>query len=138
MKRVLYADNGGNLCVIIPIGRSAEEALEVDVPEDIVGEIVEHTDIPTDRTFRNAWKHDKTTGPKKVDLDMVKAKGIAHTMRRKQRDEAFKPLDLEVTIPSQAQAAEAARQAIRDADATKQTAIDNAASEAELRTALGI
>jgi len=104
------------------------------VPSGLSYEIVETDSIPLDRTFRNAWE--KKIGG--VKTNMPKAKLIAHDMRRKSRDELFKPLDVQSTIPSQAQAAETARQAIRDADAINQTAIDNSSNETELKAVLGI
>jgi len=135
MKRILYTNENGGLSIVIPSPNfkgTIQELAKKDVPNDLSYEIVETDAIPTDRTFRNAWK--KKTGG--VETDMPKAKLIAHNMRRKAREELFKPLDIQATIPSQAQAAEVARQAIRDADAIKQTAIDNSSSEAELKAAL--
>lgn len=70
----------------------------------------------------------------KVNLD--KAKNIAHDVRRAKRAELFAPLDVEATIPAKATQAEAARQAIRDADNEKQVAIDNATSAEELSVLL--
>ena len=53
-----------------------------------------------------------------------KAKNIAHDIRRAKRAEEFAPLDIQATIPSQASAAESARQVIRDKYAAMQTQID--------------
>lgn len=72
----------------------------------------------------------------RVDLD--KAKEIGHEMRRAERAKEFAPLDVKVTIPSEAAAAEAARQAIRDKYATIQNEIDAAQSPDEIKAALGI
>jgi hypothetical protein len=67
---------------------------------------------------------------------MGKAKTIAHDRRRAKRAEAFGPLDIEATIPAKAAAAEAKRQAIRDADAALQTQIDAALTVDALKTLL--
>lgn len=67
---------------------------------------------------------------------MNKAKEIAHEQRRAVRAEKFAPLDIKATIPSEAEAAEAARQAIRDEDAALQVAMDNAATPEELKALL--
>lgn len=71
-----------------------------------------------------------------ININMNKAKEIAHEQRRAVRAEKFAPLDIKATIPSEADAAEAARQAIRDEDAALQTAMDNASSVEELKALL--
>jgi hypothetical protein len=62
-----------------------------------------------------------------ITVNMTKAKDIAHIKRRAARDEEFKPLDIKATIPSEADAAEAARADVRAKYATIQTNIDAAA-----------
>ena len=66
-----------------------------------------------------------------VNLD--KAKSIAHDKRRAIRAAEFAPLDIKATIPSEAAAAEAARQVIRDKYAAVQLDIDDATSVTELK-----
>ena len=58
---------------------------------------------------------------------MTKAKEIAHGYRRAARSAEFAPLDIKATIPAEAQAAEEARQAIREKYAAIQTNINSAA-----------
>jgi len=70
----------------------------------------------------------------KINLD--KAKGIAHEKRRAARSAEFAPLDIKATIPSEAQAAEAARQAIREKYATMQAQMDAAQTADELKALL--
>jgi hypothetical protein len=70
-----------------------------------------------------------------VNLD--KAKNIAHDMRRAMRAKEFAPLDVKVTIPSEAVTAEAERQVIRDKYAAMQENIDNATNTEQLKTVLG-
>lgn len=94
--------------------------------------VIDATEIPADRTFRNAWK----LGAGKVDHDILKCREIVHVQRRLVRAEAFKPLDIEATIPGKAVQAEAARQVIRDADAVKQVAIDSATTVEQLKALL--
>lgn len=67
---------------------------------------------------------------------MNKAKEIAHDIRRAARNEKFAPLDIKATIPAEAEAAEAARQVIRDEDALLQIHMDNASSAEELKLLL--
>ena len=61
-QRIIYPTNDGGVAVIIP----ATQALEVmtieqiaakDVPTGKEFKIIETADVPTDRTFRNAWEY---------------------------------------------------------------------------------
>lgn len=68
-----------------------------------------------------------------IVININKAKDIAHDKRRADRAAEFAPLDIKATIPSAAVAAEAARQAVREKYAQKQTAIDAAQTVEELK-----
>ncbi len=68
-----------------------------------------------------------------IVIDINKAKAIAHNARRAARAAEFAPLDIKATIPSEAAAAEAARQAIRDKYAAIQADIDAAPGVPELK-----
>ena len=72
----------------------------------------------------------------KIIIGLDKAKEIAHDIRRAARNEKFVPLDIKATIPTEAEAAEAARQVIREEDALLQTSMDNATSAEELKLLL--
>ena len=75
-----------------------------------------------------------------ITINIDKAKAVAHDMRRAARAEEFKPHDEVIMkqIPGvDAQASEAARQAIRDKYAAIQTQIDAAATPEEIKAALG-
>lgn len=71
-----------------------------------------------------------------IRINIDKAKAIAHDVRRAKRAEEFAPLDIKVTIPSEAAAAEAARQAVREKYAAMQSAIDSAQTTEQIKTAL--
>jgi len=71
-----------------------------------------------------------------INVNMTKAKEIAHEKRRMARTEEFAPLDIKATIPAEAEAAETARQAVRDKYATMQTAMDAASTPQELKELL--
>ena len=73
-----------------------------------------------------------------IRVNMDKAKAIGHDIRREERAKEFAPLDIKATIPSEAAAAEAARQAIREKYAVIQSAIDAAQTPEEIKVALGI
>ncbi len=69
-----------------------------------------------------------------ITINIDKAKAIVHDKRRAARAEEFAPLDIKATIPSEAVAAEAARQAIREKYAVIQADIDAATGVTELKT----
>ncbi len=71
-----------------------------------------------------------------IVVNIDKAKAIAHDKRRAARSAEFEPLDIKATIPSEAVAAEAARQLIRDKYAAMQLAMNNASSVEELKSLL--
>lgn len=68
-----------------------------------------------------------------ITINIDKAKAIVHDKRRAVRAAEFAPLDIKATIPSEAAAAEAARQAIRDKYAAIQADIDAAPGMPELK-----
>lgn len=68
-----------------------------------------------------------------IKINLEKAQEIAHEVRRAKRNEDFKPLDVQATIPALAVEAEAKRQAIRDEDNKRQVAINKANDEKALK-----
>lgn len=59
-QRIIYPTDDGGVAVIIPApecGLTIEEIAAKDVPAGKPFKIVEDTDIPTERTFRNAWEY---------------------------------------------------------------------------------
>jgi hypothetical protein len=71
-----------------------------------------------------------------ITINIDKAKTIAHDARRTARSAEFAPLDIKATIPSEATAAEAARQVVRDKYATMQTAIDAATTTEQIKAVM--
>ena len=71
-----------------------------------------------------------------ITINISKAKNIAHDKRREARSAEFAPLDIKATIPSEATAAEAARQAVRDKYTAMQTAIDSASTVDAIKEAM--
>jgi hypothetical protein len=71
-----------------------------------------------------------------IVINIDKAKTIAHDIRRAARSAEFAPLDIKATIPSEATAAETARQVVREKYATMQTAIDAATTTDEIKAVL--
>jgi len=71
-----------------------------------------------------------------IKVDIEKYRAICHDKRRAARGSEFAPLDIKATIPSEAAAAEAARQAIRDKYAAIQSQMDSATTVEELKELL--
>ena len=61
-KRIIYKNTDGTIGIIIPAdcGLTIEEIATRSVPEGKPYRIVDASDIPTDREFRNAWTADFT------------------------------------------------------------------------------
>ena len=59
-QRIIYPTDDGGLAVIIPApdcGLTIEEIAAKDVPASKPYKIVDVSEIPEDRTFRNAWEY---------------------------------------------------------------------------------
>ena len=58
-KRIIYPNDDGGVAIIVPAdcGLTIEELAAKDVPAGKPYKIVDVSDIPTDRTFRNAWEY---------------------------------------------------------------------------------
>ena len=68
-----------------------------------------------------------------ITINVDKAKAIVHDIRRAARSAEFAPLDIKATIPSEAVAAESARQVVRNKYTEVQASINAAADVAELK-----
>lgn len=56
--RIIYPNETG-IAVITPTGElSLEETAKKDVPTGVKYKIIDDTDLPSDRDFRNAWEFD--------------------------------------------------------------------------------
>jgi hypothetical protein len=61
-QRIIYPTDDGGVAILIPTPEyletyTIEELAAKDVPEGKPYKIVDVADIPTDRTFRNAWEY---------------------------------------------------------------------------------
>lgn len=58
-QRIIYPNDEGGVAVIVPAdcGLTIEEIAAKDVPANKPYKIVDVADIPSDRTFRNAWEY---------------------------------------------------------------------------------
>jgi len=60
MKLIIYPNDAGGVSILTPAPECSltiEEIAAKDVPAGKPYKIVDGTDIPTDRTFRNAWEY---------------------------------------------------------------------------------
>ena len=61
-QRIIYPNDDGGVSILIPTEEylaehTIEELAAKDVPAGKPYKIVDVSDIPTDRTFRNAWEY---------------------------------------------------------------------------------
>ena len=57
--RIIYPTPEGGVAIIIPApdsGLTVEQIAAKDVPAGVPFRIIDAADIPSDRTFRNAWE----------------------------------------------------------------------------------
>jgi hypothetical protein len=60
MKRIIYQNQYGGVSIIIPSpswNGAIDELASKDVPANTPYKIVDASEIPSDRTFRNAWEY---------------------------------------------------------------------------------
>ena len=62
MQRIIYPNDDGGVSILIPTPEylaehTIEELAAKDVPAGKEYKIVDVEDIPSDRTFRNAWEY---------------------------------------------------------------------------------
>ena len=58
-QKIVYKTQGGQVAIITPItesGLSIEEIVEKDVPKGAAYNVVDASEIPSDRMFRDAWE----------------------------------------------------------------------------------
>jgi len=60
-KRIIYPTDDSVVAVIVPApgcGLTIEEIAKKDVPAGKPYQIIDVADVPSDRTFRNAWTYE--------------------------------------------------------------------------------
>ena len=116
---------------------TVQEVADKDVPNGVPYSIVEDSNIPTDQSFRDAWKG-VNIGSNDVTIveDMTKAKEIHKTNIRKVRAPLLSALDIEYQRATETYADTSAivakKQALRDAPGDSN--IDTATNTTELKT----
>ena len=59
-QRIIYPTDEGGVAIIVPApecGLTIEEIATKDVPAGKPFKIIDTADVPSDRTFRNAWEY---------------------------------------------------------------------------------
>lgn len=101
-KKIVYTNEEGMLCVVHPNPEYLASHTMQDLAESLNlsnYRIVNASDIPEDRYFRNAWKQESN----KVDVDVDKAKDIHIDKLREERNERLKELDVSFQIAMEQQ-----------------------------------
>ena len=148
MKKIIYTRSDGGISVVTPVintlgespGFTEQDALEralAKIPLAAINiQVIDPFVVPSDRTFRNAWKQVGAT----IEQDMPKARTIAQDRIREARTPRFAHWD---ALWSKAQEdndaaamamIKANRQKLRDAPADAR--IVNAADETALKAAM--
>ena len=129
MSKIIYTNSDGTVAIIHPIG-DMNDAIKA-VPSGLSYEIVEDSAIPSDRSFRNAWKQNSKT----IETDMTKAKEIHKTNIRNARTPKLVELDVEFQKALETSSSTTdvvnKKKALRDAPAD--SGIASAKTEAELK-----
>lgn len=115
MSKIIYTNPDGTVAVIHPTG-DVNDAIK-DVPDGLSYEIVEDSVIPTDRSFRNAWKQNSKT----IETDIAKAREIHKENIRTARNPKLAELDIDfqkaLETSSSTTDIVSKKQALRDAPA---------------------
>jgi len=92
-QRIIYTDPlTSNICVVIPTGEvTIDELAAKSVPAGVAWRIVDASEIPTDRAFRNAW----TLEDDQIKEDFEKSVEITKERLRKEREPLFAAADVQ-------------------------------------------
>ena len=99
--RIVYTKPDGGVSIVIPaegwrrpdepIGDFLARVIDKDVPPDGIARVVLVPEIPSDRTFREAW----SISSDKVVVDMTRARNVIRNILRDQRAPLLQALDVE-------------------------------------------
>tara|TARA_R100001594_G_scaffold6389_1_gene18203 strand:+ start:3104 stop:3583 length:480 start_codon:yes stop_codon:yes gene_type:complete len=144
-KRIVYQGENGRAIVVVPDpnflenGGTLNDVLIKCVPVSgrDTADIVDKSEVLSDRTFRNAWE---TSKGKSTEVNLSKAKDIAKEKVREARTPKFQELDIAYQRADEAGDADAKAAVVTKKqtarDATANTKITNADSVANLKTGM--
>ena len=131
-KNIVYTQN--DFLIVLSLSDkcslTVEEIQAKDVPDGVTSYIVDHSSLPTDTDFQNAWVYKDGS----VQVDLAKAKEVHKEYIRRERQEKLAALDIEfqqALETGDTSAVVAKKQALRDAPAD--SAIDAATSTDQLK-----
>jgi hypothetical protein len=135
MKVITYTRFDGGLSIVIPAlnaqrkNETDDEFIErirnKDVPKDATSvHVIDAFKVPSDRTFRNAWKSDLT-------VDMLKAREIHRNHLRQMRAPLLQTLDVEYQIADEQEDITKKRRIALKKQALRDVTIDPAIEEAK-------
>lgn len=139
-QKIVFTNPDGSVGIIHPAPNcklSIQQIAQKDVPSGLPYEIVDESEIPTDRTFRNAWRKDRG---KPCHICMDTAREIHKERLRLQRIPKLQALDVEYQKADEKGDVElkakiaAKKQALRDC--TKHPCIAKAKTPEELKEAI--
>ncbi len=99
-KRIIFTNDKGGISIICPApecGLTIEQIAQKDVPAGKEYKIVDVSEIPLDRTYRNSWeikegKIEENTLKKKVIDDAVAQKAVDALVEEKKKELAIEAL----------------------------------------------
>lgn len=138
MKRIIFTNNEGGISILVPspdCGLTIEQIAEKDVPKGKEYKIVNTSEVPTDRSFRNAWEADPV---KKIKVNMTKAIEIQKDKLRAERKPLLEELDTEfmraLEAGDEVKQAQVVQEKQRLRDITKVDSLLNANTPEELKS----
>jgi len=138
--RIIYTQPNGFVVVVTPSGEiPTADVMTKDVPVTATNiRIATIAELPQDRVFRSAW--DDSNPEDFIGTDLVKAKLVAHDIRRADRETKLIPLDNEERFTSTSTQRKGdivvEKTIILAANAQVQIDIDSSIDETALRTVL--
>jgi hypothetical protein len=103
LQRILITNDSGGCSVVVPApntGLTLEQLVAKVVPPGAAYSIVGVGDVPADRTYRNAWRHD--TANLSVGVDMPAAREIHKNYMRAARTPRLADLDVQYSRADEA------------------------------------
>ena len=124
--RIVYQNDDGGISVVIPSPRwvgTIEELAAKDIPAGKPYKIVEDSDVPSDRAFRDAWENYE-----EISVNFSKAKTITKERLRRERKPLLEEQDIlfmrAVETSQDKSDIVAEKQRLRDITLSVDTAVD--------------
>jgi len=131
MTQVIAYQISGGVSIVIPTGEVPfEVVLQKDVPAGVNYKVVDSSELPSDRAFRNAWIFNDG-----VEIDLTQAKEIHKNNIRTVRKPLLEELDVEFqrALETNSDTSTIVAQKVALRDATIDPAIEAATTPEELK-----